>query len=103
MHDSLPEPILEITDGASYEWCTLMLFHHPTQPGYAIVSNSGCSCSYFECPTKEQLAAQPPLTRPQARERVKAFCTEFHYYITAGSAIRYLERFEDAVREVETA
>jgi hypothetical protein len=97
------EPIFEF-EGGSYEWYSLAVYRHPNQPQrYAVFSGTGCSCNYFKKPTELEVQAREPLPRAEIRRLVTAFISNNPHHINSGSALRYLERFEDAMNAKETA
>lgn len=96
------EPVFEIDETVSYEWCHFAAYPHPSNPGrYAVFTNSGCSCDYWEHPTVEEARAEVPLSRPQVRKAMTEFMDYYKAYINAGEAIRNLERFETEMNAVE--
>lgn len=102
MSDVPVEPVFEIDEAVSYEWCHLAVYQHPTHAGqYVTFTDSGCSCNSWEPPTPEEIAAAEPEQRPDARRVVLDFISRNHWSISAGDGIRELERFETAMNALE--
>lgn len=95
-----PEAIFVVDESVSYEWCSYVVYRHPVYPDkYATFADSGCSCSYAEEPTEEQLRAAEPMDRASVRMELKNFLTRYSCYINAGDAINYMEDFQHTFGE----
>lgn len=94
------EPIFEVDANVPYEWASIKFYRHPNEPEkFAASSGSGCSCDGWEDPTLDELRAEYPMSKTQARYRLKAFLESRGSYFRVGEVIRHLERFEVEMNE----
>lgn len=104
MKDVPAEPVFEIEDGVQFEWCRFAVYPHPAGVGrYATFWNSGCSCSFWEVPTLEEVRAAEPKTRADVRVVLAGFMDRNKAFISAGEAVRHLEEFEVAMNQAASA
>lgn len=87
--------------GCGYEWAELRVYKHPRHSNmFAVFSDSGCSCSYYEDPSVEELGVMQPRTFAEVQRDLQEFVTDNQFYFTFSEGLTAIERWRSTFREM---